>query len=449
MRMKNFLTVFVLFFVASASTLFMVGCRKNVGPAELSPTPIPKVPVHQIIVAAFDAKENDSLAGFNVKVVSPTGTNDYVMTGKKYTINDVKTGKYIITVSKSGYVETTKDYDINLPDMTLDFSMLTRLYITKASTPVAVAMTGGATTTAMAINVSTDGNNTPGATTKPAEAKMTLPAGTEIRLADGSIPTSLAIVATPVISEAASAVDNGSNTGPITAPSEDALLNGLGKSMNFQPSGLTLSKPLKIAMYVGDILEKGTQFASINAQKKKGLVFVNVAKDGTKETIKPMTGMEHIADTVYFEINHFSTWDMLPDYMVKTRMDDLNVPEYFNYGSKQSDCGKPLGLINSLTGFLDAYEVVEDEVFNNVVNNYIIFGFAKAFALKTKIIMKSEPVTGYKVVSVPKVRKERWKFTNKPTYNVLPANGIELSFLTEEVTVGYNTIKCHNVGGGK
>lgn len=256
----------------------------------------------ELIVSALDVFTKDSISQFNVTIVSPTATSSQITTGKTFVIKDVVAGTYKITVTKTGYADPEAlSISVVVPtDPKVSLSLPASVLMTKAATPVTVTGTTGAVI-AVKTN-STDANSAP-------VAAVSVAPGTVFTLADGTKPATVAISASNIplaADNAPIASIGGVNTAVIDKPIE--VVNGqvASQKIDLQPSGLVLSQPMTIDMYIGDDYPPTMSLAEKTA-RQAGLTLNYVRKDGTVEVVTP-DRFSSDRNTVYYKISHFSQW---------------------------------------------------------------------------------------------------------------------------------------------
>jgi len=296
MKKSNLMLAFSLLLLAVVFTA-VLSCNKT----NLPPDPNDNVVVkRELVVSALDIFTKDSIGQFNVTVVSPTGTASMVTTGKTYVIKDPAAGNYKITVTKTGYADTDAlSISVVVPtDPKASMSLPASILLTKLAPAVTVTGTTGAV-----ISVKT--NSTDAAST-PIAAAVIAP-GTVFTLPDGSKPATVAISVSNVplsTDNATTGVIDGVVTTVIKTDPE--VINGqiASQKLDLQPSGLVLSQPMTIDMYIGNDYPPSMTVAEKTA-RQAGLTLNYVRKDGTVEVVTP-DRFSTDRNTVYYKILHFS-----------------------------------------------------------------------------------------------------------------------------------------------
>jgi len=412
MKKSYFIRTFAILVLVGASIFAINSCKKNVGPTDLLADPI-IVPKSTLEISVLDATSKDSMAGFTIAVTDPAGKLTTATVDKKYTFNNVTlSGNYTVIVSKTGFITENKVINVALVANSSMF-IPSSILLAKAAAPVVVdSKLGGQ------IQIAADLNNT---TAKPA-AKLGMDPGTEVKL-NGVVVASPSIAATYVPSS--SFVDK---SGAMTATDLPTTGSVPLKSMNFQPDGMTFSKPLKISLYVGDVLAglTGTELD----EAKAGITFDNVHSDGTVEAI-PVKSFNAAGDTAYFFISHFSTWELkLPiNAVVQTK----------TFGSwrslKFANCNAPA-----------EEEDIEEYIEENAPMFVKVMGWGGAsryyFPMRTHISKLAIPGFKWNI----KWRSEyiTYKLKKKSTGAVAPRI---YKVATNVGEIVYDFTSCHNQGG--
>jgi hypothetical protein len=314
MKKSNLKLVFVFLLAVGVGTAIF-SCRKSVGP----PDPNLSITVdRKIVVSALNAITKDSIGQFTVAVTTPSATLNQTTTGNTYVIKDPVAGSYVVVISKTGYVTSTKTFTVVLPtDAKASLLVDASVAVSKAATPVVVtAATGG--TIAVATNSEV--------TSSAVVANATVAPGTVFTLADGSKPASVSISVTniPVNTTTAPVVTvNGVPTSVVDNGIEVVNNSIPSQKIDLQPTGLVLDKPMVIDVYIGD------KYPTSMSQTEKiarqaGLTLNYVRKDGTVEVVTP----DHFSadrNTVYYKITHFSEWDQANSMVTMTKSKSLSL----------------------------------------------------------------------------------------------------------------------------
>lgn len=424
--MRNlFKTVFVLFFVAGAATLFMVGCKKNDGVHIVDPQPIP--PKHQIVMVPFDAMTNDTLAGFNLKIVTNKGTNNYISAGKKYIIDNVEPTTYTITISKVGYVDVTRSYDIAIRNVEEDMIVCKRMVMNRLSNPVEIPLSSeGTLLNSLQFNVVGYGLNTVGNTSKYCEAKLSFEEGTLFKVNDIN-QTNLQIVATNIYNEVYVTITET----PTYGHSPDVMFNHSQKEINFQPEGLTFSKPVKMKLYIGDLREQNQELFT---QRKKGMILVNTDKTGKQEKLKPL-GESINGDTIYFDITHFGTWELKNEFFSARKINE------FWSASETSDtskCGGELNVrLSKEVRIKNSFQVAG----NASILPFLLTRMYKDIVFETSTLFQQPPVPRYKQYATWIVKMEKWEIISTiPNFEFVQV----MDLPSDQYILSFGTTYCNN-----
>ncbi|MCX6219810.1 MAG: hypothetical protein NTZ69_02335, partial [Bacteroidia bacterium] len=140
-------------------------------------------------------------------------------------------------------------------------------------------------------------------------ANATVAPGTVFTLADGTKPASVAISVTniPVNTAVAPTANIGGVPTTVVSTRVEIINNQIpSKKLDLQPSGLVLSQPMIVDVYIGKDYPATMSVAEKTA-RQNGLTMNYVRKDGTVEVVTP----DHFSadrNTVYYKITHFSQW---------------------------------------------------------------------------------------------------------------------------------------------
>ncbi|MCK9411666.1 MAG: hypothetical protein M0Q53_05140 [Prolixibacteraceae bacterium] len=424
MKKSNLKLVIVLLLVAFAGVI-VNSCRKSEGP----PDPNATITVERkLVISALGSFANDSIGQFSATITSPSGTGNQVATGNTIVIKNPVAGNYTIVVTKTGYNTSSPEIvNVTLPaDAKASMTINVPILLVKLATPVAVTGATGAV-----ISVKT---NSEVPTSAPV-ANATVTPGTVFTLADGTKPATVSITVTNVPSEASTApVTNTGGGNQVTLTSSTEVVNNSipMQQLDLQPTGLVLSTPMIIDMYIGDDYPSNMSLAEKTA-RQAGLTLNYVRTDGTVEVVNP----DHFSadrNTVYYKISHFSKWTHLNKLATMTRAGTFYT---YETQSKSSDCG------GSLTGF---------------------FQIVKTYSKSTRIpwlitrkdnadlIYKTNPFiapniyapTGFYTKFDMTFRIENWILTDStPGYS--QTYSIQVPVYISSTLLGF--IPCHNQGG--
>lgn len=305
MKRSN-LKLFSLLLLAIVLTVTFFNCKKTSFPADPNENAVVK---RELVVSALDVFTKDSIGQFNVTVVTPTATSSQVTTGNTYKIKDPVAGTYRITITKTGYADPEVfTITVVVPtDPKASYSLPASVLLTKAAAPVTVT---GATGAVIAVKTNSQDAGS------VAVAAVAVAPGTVFTLADGSKPASVAISVSNVplaVDLAPTANVNGVNTKVTDKPIE--VINGqvASQKLDLQPSGLVLSQPMTIDMYIGNDYPPTMSVAEKTA-RQAGLTLNYVRKDGTVEVVTP-DRFSADRNTVYYKITHFSQWGQTNKYI--------------------------------------------------------------------------------------------------------------------------------------
>lgn len=306
---KSNLKPVLVFLLVSIAGIIVYSCRKSEGP----PDPNASITVERkLVISALNSFARDSIGQFSATITSPSGTVNQIATGNTIVIKDPVAGNYIIVVTKTGYNTSAPEVvNVTLPaDPKASMTLVVPIFLVKLATPVAVTGTTGAV-----ISVKT---NSEVPTSAPV-ANATVTPGTVFTLADGTKPAMVSITATNIPTEASTApvTNTGGGNQVVLSGSSEVVNNSVPlHQLDLQPTGLVLSIPMIIDMYIGDDYPSDMSLAEKTA-RQVGLTLNYVRKDGTIEEVSP----DHFSadrNTVYYKISHFSTWIQLNKFAKMT-----------------------------------------------------------------------------------------------------------------------------------
>jgi hypothetical protein len=285
-----------------AAVAIVISCRKNSGSTDLIITP-PKVPgVRQLTVAVLSSASQDTLSGYSLHIVSPSGATDKTVSGNRYVISNPEAGTYTFTASLNGYIAGSQSLTVILPaDETASLILSTPVFLTKSAPAVAIQAASGGT---VAVKQSVE------QASAPVVATVTVPPAVSFTLPNGTKPATVDIAVTniPSVGQTAPSVTVGGEE-QVALKQVEIVNNGLAvKKMDLQPEGLTFDKPMNISMYIGDIFQGYT--VSEKTTLQQGMRFDYVKTDGSVESVLPDKFSTN-RDTIYFNINHFSQWTLV------------------------------------------------------------------------------------------------------------------------------------------
>jgi hypothetical protein len=324
---KSNLKLFLAILMVSIAGIIIYSCRKSEGP----PDPNASITVERkLVISALGSFAKDSIGQFSATITSPSGTVNQVATGNTIVIKDPVAGNYTIVVTKTGYNTSAPEVvNITVPaDPKASMTINVPILLVKLATPVAVTGTTGAV---IAVKVNSE------VPTSAPVANATVSPGTVFTLADGTKPATVSITATNIPSEASTApVTNTGGGNQVTLTSSTEVVNNSipMQQLDLQPTGLVLSVPMIIDMYIGDDYPSSMSLAEKTA-RQGGLTLNYVRSDGTVEEVSP----DHFSadrNTVFYKISHFSRWTHLNRYAKMTKASTFYT---YETQSKSSDCG--------------------------------------------------------------------------------------------------------------
>jgi hypothetical protein len=332
---KSNLKILSLLMLVGIVVATVFSCKKTSFPPDPNDSIVVK---RELVVSALNAFNNDSIGQFNVTITTPSGTVNQVATGNTYVMKDPVAGNYTVLVTKTGFsASAATPFTVVLPtDPKVGATFVVSVPLTKVAAPVTVTGTTGAV-----IAVKT---NSEVASSAPIAAATIAP-GTVFTLADGTKPATVAISVTnvPVNTDNAPALIVG-GVPQIEVSSGVEIVNNQipSQKLDLQPSGLVLSQPMTIDMYIGDDYPSDMPLAEKIA-RQASLSLNYVRKDGTVEVVTP-DRFSADRNTVYYKISHFSEWVQTNQDITLEETDDKVV-----YLSPNQTVNSACGLVLSRT----------------------------------------------------------------------------------------------------
>ena len=338
MGKSNLKPVLALLLIAIAG-IIVYSCRKSEGP----PDPNTTITIERkVVISALNTFTPDSVGQFSVAITSPSGTTNQVATGNTVVIKDPVAGNYSIVVSKTGYATSVaRNFTVTLPtDPKSNLNVAVSVLLSKVAPAITVTGTTGAV---IAVTANSE------VATSAAVANATVAPGTVFTLADGTKPVSVAISVTniPVNTDVAPTVNIGGIPTTIVTTGVEIVNNQIPtQKLDLQPSGLVLSQPMTIDVYIGKDYPATMSVAEKTA-RQNGLTMNYVRKDGTVEVVSP----DHFSadrNTVYYKITHFSQWSQSNKYVtIKPSLSKALTTS--SPKTKQGECGSSLGFLPSFS----------------------------------------------------------------------------------------------------
>lgn len=416
MRKSNLKLVFPFLVVAMVAMTFFY-CRKS----EVPPDPnLSIVGTRQLVVSALNANSTDSIGQFSVTITTPTSTVTQVATGNTYVLKDIVAGTYTVVVTKTGYVNSeAKTYSVTLPsDPKVSLVVTASIPLTKTAAPVTVTGSSGGVIAVKENSEVASSATVVNATVAPA---------TVFTLADGTKPASVAISVSNVpVNASVAPVINAQiqlSTGVEVIQNQIPL-----QKLDLQPSGLQLSVPMTIDIYIGDTYPTTMPVAEKTA-RQNGLSLNYVKADGTVEKVLP----DHFStdrNTVFYKITHFSQWNLTSGQTMTKASPFLTYsPEVTISASKCGDA-LPKGHLR--------YEKVYSQGTPNLAwlltgeKNNVSYFTSPEFAT-----MNAQP--GYWAKASMIVQVENWILTD-----VFSGITYPITIPTQNCTINYTYDVCHN-----
>jgi hypothetical protein len=298
---KSNLKILSLLMLVAIVVATVFSCKKTSFPPDPNDSVVVK---REIVVSALDVFTKDSLTQFSVTIVSPSATTTQTSTGKTFVVKDPVAGNYKITISKTGYGEPeVLEFKLTVPtDPKASFSLPATALLTKSAPAVAVT---GATGAVIAVKTNAE------APSSAPVANATVAPNTVFTLADGTKPATVSISVTnlPVNTSVAPVATIGGVNTLVVSNGLEIVNNQIpSQKLDLQPTGLVLSQPMTIDMYIGDKYPPTMSVAEKTA-RQNGLTLNYVRKDGTVEVVSP-DRFSADRNTVYYKITHFSEWTL-------------------------------------------------------------------------------------------------------------------------------------------
>jgi len=413
MKKSYFFRTFATMILIGVSIFAINSCKKSVGSTDLLADPV-IIPQSVLEINVLDALNKDSLAGFTLTVTDPKNITVIAnaTADRKYLVPihyNAAVGDYQIVISKLGFVTETRTMTVSSLIKTFSLNIPTTVQMTKSAQPVTLTLaTGGKIPIASSAGA-----------IGPPVASLTMPAGTIVTRADGSIETAaISIAAT--------------NMAPANFPSTsgDVVLSSLPpangsvpmKSLNFAPDGLRFDKGLIVGMYIGDAL------AGLSPSEVSG-VLAKMTLDNKGEKI-PVDHLSPAKDSAFFKIFHFSSYDFDLGYKLHKKSEEETSVDVSATATFQ--CNQPV------TGKLSKRFMHQSAM------------LCKLLGLKVTVLQTSVDNDVYKDA----IPGAKWVITatvHTVTYDILDANGnssnVDYPIPTGVMSINYDFITCHNQGG--
>jgi len=403
MKKSYFIRTFAILVLVGASIFAINSCKKNVGPTDLLAQPI-VVPTSSIVVSVFNSATTDTLTGSTVTVSGPSSLTATVV-GKKYVVSNVKvSGAYTLTVTNTGFLPESKVINVNvLGNVSTLYSA--DIQLTQSAAPVTVV---GAKGGVIPVKYSLGSSVGVG--------QVVMQKATTITQSDNTTVASVSIAATNIpLAQKFDPATGAYSTDIPTSGTAKAL-----KTIDFQPSGLKFSKPLRVALYVGDIFV-GLDAATI-ATLKNNFTFEN------NGTVLPVVAWSAAGDSAYFDVPHFSRWE----FKVGIVINDVNT--YFTVAfTSNAPCNADLN--QSFANVLQAS-----------LPDYTSIGLFGKRGLK--LVTKFSFLDAYSAVpgfSISNQHKQRHRVLRPSIKGISVNESVDVP--TNDFQDGLIYSSCHNQGG--
>jgi hypothetical protein len=420
---KSNLKLSLALLLVAIAGIVVYSCRKSEGP----PDPNASIPVNRnVVISAIGAFANDSIGQFNVAITSPSGNVNQVATGNTFVIKDPVAGNYAVAISKTGYAPVdSRTFSVTLPtDPKASFSISVSFLLTKVAASVTVTGSTGAT---IAVKANSE------VTSSSPVANVTVDPGTVFTLADGTKPAAVPISVTniPVNTDVAPTEIIGGVPTTSVATGVEIINNQIPtQKLDLQPSGLVLSQPMTIEVFIGNDYPAIMPVAEKIA-RQNGLTMNYVRKDGTVEVVSP----DHFSadrNYVYYKITHFSQWSQLNKFVtIQPSLSKAQIltPEKTENG----ECGLVLK-VNPFYGYNYSYPVTFLLTGNNKSVSYTVYA----------AVVRANPGAGYYASATYSFDAETYDLKDStPGYQTTYLIRVPKSNLNLVIRF----IPCHNQGG--
>ena len=297
--------------------------------------------------------------------------------------------------------------------------------LAKAADPVTITTTLGGS---VPVNANAD------VSSSEVVASIAIPAGVVFTLPDGTKPASVSLSATNVPTQADLLKPEIVNGVAEVHPTSVQVVSGQIplKTLDLQPEGLTFDKPMEVELKIGDMFPASMP-AAYKKKKLDNLTLNYVHKDGTIEKVSP----DHFSSdksTVYFKINHFSTWNLADNgvTMILESTNSLDPAQTFT-----GACGAAVSKVFSYT-VTYAYGTGANQSYlpwmlTNTESD-VVYTVSETF--------NHAAAAGLMIEAIWACQIQTWKLTDSSTGDVytvkIPIAGNSASFTTAD---------CHNQGG--
>jgi hypothetical protein len=223
------------------------------------------------------------LLGYQISITAPDGsTTELSPEGTSATIENITSGTYILTASKSGFISRVKEMEISVPsDKSSTFLRQVRLFLTEQNPLTKIDHVKGGT-----IEVPAVGNNGIGPGSKL--TKIVVPPGA----LEGTGVTSIGVTVVPI-------------------DPEDLIDGAMPYIFQFEPHGLVFAKPITIEIPLDlptQMLEGGVSPELIYIGTPTETIPMKVSSDGL---------------TVSAQISHFSSYQ----YRINSTLHTVRWPQ--------------------------------------------------------------------------------------------------------------------------
>lgn len=132
------LTVTLMVFIA-----FMSACKTSTDPEPeppIEPEPIERVGTKELTINVIDRGDESDLTGYNIEIEGPVTASESGVSTAQFTLEDVESGEYTITVTRDGYVRSQLTEVLEVPEeVSSDYYAETTISLRESTPPVTVS----------------------------------------------------------------------------------------------------------------------------------------------------------------------------------------------------------------------------------------------------------------------------------------------------------------------
>tara|TARA_R100001143_G_C3361083_1_gene135884 strand:- start:6284 stop:7501 length:1218 start_codon:yes stop_codon:yes gene_type:complete len=131
------LTLFLL-----AMLTFLAACKTSTDPdpePPIEPEPIERVGTKELTINVINRDDETDLTGFSIEIEGPVTASETNVSTAQFTLSDVVSGEYTITVSRSGFVNSQVTEELEVPEeVSSDYNAETTISMRATTPPVQV-----------------------------------------------------------------------------------------------------------------------------------------------------------------------------------------------------------------------------------------------------------------------------------------------------------------------